>query len=375
MGTANAKGKSFLNDESFMKRALRLARKGEGWVSPNPMVGSVIVRNNRIIGEGHHRKFGQAHAEINALESVTESAEGSTIYVTLEPCSHYGKTPPCVDRLIACRPQRVVIGTADPNPLVAGKGIEALQRSGVPVSVGVLEEACRQINEAYFKFIQSRTPFVTLKYAQTLDGRIATATGHSRWISSLPSRRFAHRLRHAHDAIMVGIGTVLSDDPELTVRLVRGKNPLRIVLDSRLRIPLTSHILQDQGTAGTLLVATDRADGEKLARLRDLGIDVLILPADPSGRIVLPSLFRELGTRNIASVLVEGGSGVLTALLAEDLADRLVAIVAPKIAGKGIEAVGDLNITDMKSAIGLIFRRTYRKGDDLIIDARLRGPA
>ncbi|OPY81049.1 MAG: Riboflavin biosynthesis protein RibD [Syntrophus sp. PtaU1.Bin005] len=375
MGTAHAKGKSFLNDESFMKRALRLARKGEGWVSPNPMVGSVIVRNNRIIGEGHHRKFGQAHAEINALESVTESAEGSTIYVTLEPCSHYGKTPPCVDRLIACRPQRVVIGTADPNPLVAGKGIEALQRSGVPVSVGVLEEACRQINEAFFKFIQSRTPFVTLKYAQTLDGRIATATGHSRWISSLPSRRFAHRLRHAHDAIMVGIGTVLSDDPELTVRLVRGKNPLRIVLDSRLRIPLTSHILQDQGTAGTLLVATDRADGEKLARLRDLGIDVLILPADPSGRIVLPSLFRELGTRNIASVLVEGGSGVLTALLAEDLADRLVAIVAPKIAGKGIEAVGDLNITDMKSAIGLIFRRTYRKGDDLIIDARLRGPA
>ena len=375
MGTANAKGKSFLNDESFMKRALRLARKGEGWVSPNPMVGSVIVRNNRIIGEGYHRKFGQAHAEINALESVTESAEGSTIYVTLEPCSHYGKTPPCVDRLIACRPQRVVIGTADPNPLVAGKGIEALQRSGVPVSVGVLEEACRQINEAFFKFIQSRTPFVTLKYAQTLDGRIATATGHSRWISSLPSRRFAHRLRHAHDAIMVGIGTVLSDDPELTVRLVRGKNPLRIVLDSRLRIPLTSHILQDQGKAGTLLVATDRADGEKLARLRDLGIDVLILPADPSGRIVLPSLFRELGTRNIASVLVEGGSGVLTALLAEDLADRLVAIVAPKIAGKGIEAVGDLNITDMKSAIGLIFRRTYRKGDDLIIDARLRGPA
>ncbi|WP_408998178.1 bifunctional diaminohydroxyphosphoribosylaminopyrimidine deaminase/5-amino-6-(5-phosphoribosylamino)uracil reductase RibD [Syntrophus buswellii] len=375
MGTAHAKGKSFLNDESFMKRALRLARKGEGWVSPNPMVGSVIVRNNRIIGEGYHRKFGQAHAEINALESVTESAEGSTIYVTLEPCSHYGKTPPCVDRLIACRPQRVVIGTADPNPLVAGKGIEALQRSGVPVSVGVLEEACRQINEAFFKFIQSRTPFVTLKYAQTLDGRIATATGHSRWISSLPSRRFAHRLRHAHDAIMVGIGTVLSDDPELTVRLVRGKNPLRIVLDSRLRIPLTSHILQDQGKAGTLLVATDRADGEKLARLRDLGIDVLILPADPSGRIVLPSLFRELGTRNIASVLVEGGSGVLTALLAEDLADRLVAIVAPKIAGKGIEAVGDLNITDMKSAIGLIFRRTYRKGDDLIIDARLRGPA
>jgi len=357
-----------------MKRALRLARKGEGWVSPNPMVGSVVVKNDRIIGEGYHRKFGQAHAEINALDSVTESAQGSTIYVTLEPCSHYGKTPPCVERLITSRPERVVIGTTDPNPLVAGKGIEALQRHGIQVSVGILEAACREMNESFFKFIQHRVPFVTLKYAQTLDGRIATATGHSRWISSLPSRRFAHRLRHAHDAIMVGIGTILSDDPELTVRLVRGRNPLRIILDSHLRIPMKARVLQDQDSAGTLMVTTYSADQEKLSRLKDLGIDTLILPADPSGRIDLHALLQKLGTRNIASVLAEGGSDVLTALLAQDLADRLVAIVAPKIAGRGIEAVGQLHITNMENAIGLIFRKIFRNGDDLILDSRLQRP-
>jgi len=364
-----------LNDEFYMKRALQLARKGEGWVSPNPMVGSVIVKNDRIIGEGYHRKFGEAHAEINALNGAKESAEGSTIYVSLEPCSHYGKTPPCVERLVACRPMRVVIGTTDPNPLVAGRGIEILKHNGIEVTVGVLEEACREINESFLKFIQFRIPFVTLKYAQTLDGRIATSTGHSRWISSPPSRRFAHRLRHAHDAILVGIGTVLSDDPELTVRLVRGTNPLRIVLDSRLRIPLTARILQEQDQAKTLMVTTDHADRKKLSQLNDRGIETLILPVESSGRIDLNRLLRELGSRGIASVLVEGGSGILTALMAQNLADRLIAIIAPKISGRGIEAVGQLNITSMEKAIGLVFRKIYRKGDDLIIDSRFRRPA
>ncbi|OPY18480.1 MAG: Riboflavin biosynthesis protein RibD [Syntrophus sp. PtaB.Bin075] len=364
-----------MNDEFYMKRALQLARKGEGWVSPNPMVGSVIVKNDRIIGEGYHRKFGEAHAEINALSGAKESAEGSTIYVSLEPCSHYGKTPPCVERLVACRPKRVVIGTTDPNPLVAGRGIGILKRNGIEVTVGVLEEVCREINESFLKFIQFRIPFVTLKYAQTLDGRIATSTGHSRWISSPPSRRFAHRLRHAHDAILVGIGTVLSDDPELTVRLVRGTNPLRIVLDSRLRIPLTARILQEQDQAKTLMVTTDHADRKKLSQLNDRGIETLILPVESSGRIDLNRLLRELGSRGIASVLVEGGSRILTALMAQNLADRLIAIIAPKISGRGIEAVGQLNITSMEKAIGLVFRKIYRKGDDLIIDSRFRRPA
>ncbi len=363
-----------MNDESFMKRALRLARKGEGWVSPNPMVGSVVVKNDRIIGEGYHRKFGQAHAEINALNSATESPEGSTIYVSLEPCSHYGKTPPCVESLIAVRPERVVIGTADPNPVVAGRGIEALKHQGIKVTVGVLETACREINESFFKFIQSQVPFVTLKCAQTLDGRIATSTGHSRWISSLPSRRFAHRLRHAHDAILVGIGTVVSDDPELTVRLVPGKNPLRIVVDSHLRIPLTARLLKNQDEAKTLMVTSDRAEREKLKALRDIGIDVLILPEARPGRIDLRRLLQELGKRSIASVLIEGGAGIITSVIAQDLADRLIAILAPKIAGQGIEAVGQLNITQMDKAIGLVFRKISRKGDDLVIDSRFRRP-
>lgn len=358
-----------------MRRALRLARKGEGWVSPNPMVGAVIVKNDLIIGEGYHRKFGQAHAEINALNQATESVKGSTVYVTLEPCSHHGKTPPCVESLIAAKPARVVIGTTDPNPLVGGRGIEALKRQGIETTVGIHEEACREINESFFKFIRSRVPFVTLKYAQTLDGRIATSTGHSRWISSLPSRRFAHRLRHAHDAVLVGIGTVLCDDPELTVRLVRGKNPLRIVLDSHLRIPLSAKILQEQDQAATLVVATDRAEKETLSRLTDLGIETLLIPADASGRIDLNRLFQELGKRDLASVLVEGGAGILTALLAESLADRLISIIAPKICGQGIDAVGQLHITEMDRAIGLTFRKIFRKGDDLVIDSRFRRSA
>lgn len=374
MNSPEEEGKTALNDESLMKRALRLARKGEGWVSPNPMVGSVVVKNDRIIGEGYHQKFGQAHAEINALNSATESPEGSTIYVSLEPCSHYGKTPPCVESLIAARPERVVIGTADPNPLVAGRGIEALERRGIKVTVGVLETACREINESFFKFIRYRVPFVTLKCAQTLDGRIATATGHSRWISSLPSRRFAHRLRHAHDAILVGIGTVMSDDPELTVRLVPGKNPLRIVVDSHLRIPLTARLLKNQDEAKTLMVTSDRAEQEKLKALRDIGIDVLILPEAHPGRIDLRRLLQELGKRDIASVLIEGGAAIITSVIAQDLADRLIAILAPKIAGQGIEAVGQLNITEMDKAIGLVFRKIYRKGDDLVIDSRFRRP-
>jgi len=363
-----------LNDESFMKRALRLARKGEGWVSPNPMVGAVIVKNDRLIGEGYHQKFGQAHAEINALNSAKEPVADSTVYVTLEPCSHHGKTPPCVERLIASRPKRVVIGTTDPNPLVAGRGIEALKRQGISVTVGVLEAACREINESFFKFIQSRVPFVTLKCAQTLDGRIATLTGHSRWISSLPSRRFSHRLRHAHDAVLVGIGTVMYDDPELTVRLVQGKNPLRIVVDSHLRTPLTARILKDQDQARTLMVTSNRAEQEKLHSVRELGIETLIIPETSPGRIDLAYLLQDLGKRNIASVLIEGGAGIITSVIAQGLADRLIAIVAPKIAGQGIEAVGQLNITEMDKAIGLVFEKISRKGDDLVIDSRFLRP-
>jgi diaminohydroxyphosphoribosylaminopyrimidine deaminase/5-amino-6-(5-phosphoribosylamino)uracil reductase len=362
-----------LTDEFYMQRALRLARRGEQRVSPNPMVGAVIVKGGRIIGEGYHEHFGGPHAEINALLQVQEPVQGAIIYVTLEPCSHYGKTPPCVEALIGLQLARVVIGTADPNPLVAGSGINALWRAGIDVTVGVLEVACREINERFFKFITTGIPYVTLKFAQTIDGRIASVTGHSRWISSPAARTFAHRLRSTHDAILVGAGTVLADDPELTVRHVKGKNPVRIVVDSHLRLPLKAKILQNQEKAPTIIATTKHAAPKKIQRLKQLGIETLmvdeLIGADGSRHVDLQKLLLELGKRQIASVLVEGGATIITSLLQKKLADRLVIIVAPKILGRGIEAVADLGNQTMDEAIKLDFRKVYRRGGDIIIDA------
>ncbi len=360
-----------LTDEFYMNRALKLARKGEAWVSPNPMVGAVIVKGNRIIGEGYHEKFGGSHAETNAALRSSEPIDGSTFYITLEPCTHYGKTPPCVERLISLKPARVVIGTPDPNPLVCGKGIKALSEHGIDTTVGVLEDACKELNERFFKFIQTRIPFVTLKFAQTLDGKIATASGHSKWISSLPSRRFAHRLRSIHDAVLVGVGTVLQDDPELTVRLTRGRSPVRIIVDSRLRIPLHANVLKHQGTAKTIIATTKGADPEKRTLLTDMGLDVMLIGEDSRHRVDMQSLLEKLGKKEISSVLVEGGAAVITTVLREQLADRAVVIVAPKIAGKGIEAVGDLGIEKMDDALGFRYKKIIRKGNDLVIDGKI----
>jgi len=360
-----------LTDAFYMNRALKLARKGEAWVSPNPMVGAVIVKGNRIIGEGYHEKFGDDHAEINAILRSSEPIDGSTIYVTLEPCTHYGKTPPCVERLISLKPARVVIGSLDPNPLVSGKGIKVLNQHGIETTVGVLEDACKDLNERFFKFIQARIPFVTLKFAQTLDGRIATASGHSQWISSLPSRRFAHRLRSIHDAVLVGAGTVIADNPELTVRLTGGRNPVRIIVDSHLRIPLHANVLKHQAMAKTIIATTKGANLEKRTLLMDMGVDVMLIDEDSRHRIDMNSLFTELGKKEISSVLVEGGAAVITTILREQLADRAVIIIAPKITGKGIEAVGNLGIERIDNALEFSFKRIIRKGDDLVIDGRI----
>jgi diaminohydroxyphosphoribosylaminopyrimidine deaminase / 5-amino-6-(5-phosphoribosylamino)uracil reductase len=357
-------------DEAFMRRAIRLARKGEGRVSPNPLVGALIVRDGRVIGEGYHRRYGENHAEINAIENTTEPVEGATVYVTLEPCSHFGKTPPCVEALIACHPARVVIGTVDPNPLVCGKGIEILRSHGIETTVGVLEEACRHLNEVFFKYIRTAVPFVTLKCAQSLDGRIATATGHSRWVSSPASLRFAHRLRSTHDAILVGADTILHDDPELTCRLVRGKDPLRIVVDSRLRTSPEARLFKGSRGDGTLVATTHRADRKRRQLFEAKGIEVLVLGETPEGRVDLCGLLAILGKRKLASLLVEGGAAVLTSFLKEGLADRLVVVLAPKIVGTGINAIGDLGIRRMDKALELSYQRILRSGGDLILDAR-----
>lgn len=360
-----------MTDEFYMKRALRLARRGEKWVSPNPMVGAVIVKHNRIIGEGYHRRFGGDHAEIEALRSASESVSGSTIYITLEPCCHHGKTPPCVESLIAGRPARIVIGMPDPNPLVCGGSIERLRQLGISTTVGILEAECRRLNEKFITFMQRQTPFVTLKFAQTLDGRIATLTGHSRWISSPASLKLAHALRATHDAILVGSGTIVQDDPELTVRLVKGRHPVRIVVDSHLSVSPQAGVLQNQDKARTLIATTDAAGRKKRAALENMGIETILVDRNRQGHVDLKKLLIELGKRNISSVLVEGGATVITSVLRERLADRMVIVIAPKIVGKGIEAVGDLGIRVMEDAMKLSVRRMVRRGPDLILDGRI----
>ncbi|TET14056.1 MAG: bifunctional diaminohydroxyphosphoribosylaminopyrimidine deaminase/5-amino-6-(5-phosphoribosylamino)uracil reductase RibD [Dehalococcoidia bacterium] len=360
-----------MNDEYYMRKALNLARRGLGKTRPNPMVGALIVRDGEIIGQGYHRRYGGDHAEIIATRDAKGDMSGATLYVTLEPCCHQGKkTPPCLDALLKYNLERVVIGTVDPNPQVNGKSIEVLRERGVETKVGVLSEECYRLNEVYFKYIQTGIPFVTLKFAQTLDGRIASTTGDSRWISSEPSLKLAHRLRSFHDAVLVGVGTVLRDDPQLTVRQVKGRNPIRIVTDSRLRIPLNSKILGDQEIAPTIIATTSQADRGKSSALMQMGIEILMVGEDKEGEVDLEDLLKKLGQRDFSSILVEGGATLITSLIRQELADRFIVILAPKIMGKGIDAVGDLGISDVERALKLSLVKTYRSGEDLVIEAR-----
>ncbi len=354
------------DDNHFMREAIRLARKGIGKTSPNPIVGAVIVRNGKIIGRGYHKKFGGPHAEINAIKDANGSIKGATLYITLEPCCHYGKTPPCVETLIKEKIGRVVVGTLDPNPRVNGKGVKTLRSKGIKVDVRILEDECRELNEHYFKFIRSGIPYVTVKYAQTLDGRIATKTGNSQWISSKELRTYVHRLRAVNDCIMVGVGTVIADDPQLTVRYAKGRNPLRVVVDSRLRIPLGSSVLKDNDSHLTTIATTSKAPSRKVIADKNLGAEVLVVKKDKKGGVSLKDLLRELGKKGIASVMVEGGSDIITSLLKANLVDKMIILTAPKIMGKGLEAIGDLGVCKIKDAIKFSSFSTMRKGSDFV---------
>ena len=353
-------------DEHYMRRALALARRGAGWVSPNPMVGAVIVKGGRVIAEGYHRRFGGDHAEVEAIKRARESLKGATMYVTLEPCCHWGKTPPCTEAIIREGIGRVVVATLDPNPEVRGKGVKVLREAGLEVKVGVLEEEARELNEAYFKWREEGVPFVTLKWAQSIDGRIATRKGDSRWISSEEARRLAHRLRARSDAVLVGIRTVLADDPQLTVREARGKNPLRVVLDSRLKTPLGARVLDS--SAPTLIVTTHRADPGKMRALQER-TEVLVMEGK-DGRVDLGGLLRELARRAITSVLVEGGGRIITSFLREGLWDRILVITSPLLIGEGVDAVGNLGVSSLKEAKGIRVRRMRRLGRDWVLEGR-----
>ncbi len=353
-----------------MNAVLRLARKGKGQVSPNPLVGALIVQNNRIISHGYHKKFGGAHAEINAINNARESIEGATIYVNLEPCTHNGKTPPCVESIVKYKIGKVVIGSIDSNPLVSRRGINYLKSHGIEVVTGALEGECRKLNEIFFHYMETGLPFVTAKYAQTLDGRIATASGQSQWISSDASLKFAHQLRADHDAILVGSGTVIKDNPELTVRHTQGRNPLRIVVDSGLNIPLKAKILQKLPNAKTLVVTTKTDTNQQFRNIAETGVEIITIGADMQGHVDLEKLFKFIAAKGISSILVEGGARVITSLLNNNLADRLVTIIAPKIIGKGIEAIGDLQILNLKDAKNLSFLNITKNGPDVIFDSR-----
>ncbi len=349
-----------VNDEYYMKLAIALAKKGRGYVSPNPLVGAVIVKNGRIISQGYHQRFGGNHAEINALKNAAEDVAGSTLYVTLEPCCHEGKTPPCIDSIEKHKIARVVIGTIDSNPLVSCQGINFLQSCGIEVKTGVLENDCRKLNEIFFHFMETGLPFVTIKYAQTLDGRIATATGESQWISSEASLKFTHQLRAAHDAILVGAGTVIKDNPELTVRLVRGRNPLRVIVDSELKISRQAKVFQNISAAKTLIATIKTSDDPQFQNLADSGAEIITVDADEKGNVDLKKLFKILAGRNVSSILIEGGAQIITSVLKNNLANRLVTIIAPKIIGSGIEAVGDLNIRNLDAGKKIIYSESFQ---------------
>lgn len=328
--------------ERYMARALELAARGAGWTSPNPQVGAVIVKDGRIIGEGWHTAYGKLHAEREALAHCTEDPRGATIYVTLEPCCHWGKTPPCTEAIIEAGIARVVVGAPDPNPLVAGKGFEVLREAGIEVVEGALLDECRAINEVFFHYIQSGLPLVIAKYAMTLDGKIATRTGASRWITSEAARKKVHEDRHRYAAIMVGIGTVLADDPELTSRIPdqETKNPLRVVVDSSARSPLTSKLVQTAREIPTLIAVAAQASAERIAALKEAGCEVLVSSANGTvqsaehNRVDLPVLLAYLGKEKaIDSVIVEGGATLLWSFFSQGLVDRVQTYIAPKIFG------------------------------------------
>jgi len=362
-------------DIKYMKRALELAKKGIGYTNPNPLVGAVIVKDGRIIGEGYHALYGSSHAEVNAFKNAKEDVKGATLYVTLEPCSHYGNTPPCANTIVEKGIKKVIIGLKDPNPLVAGRGIKILQDNGIEVITGVLEEEGRKLNEIFLKYITTKLPFCIMKTAMTLDGKIAAYTGDSKWVTGELSRQYVHKLRHRAAGIMVGIGTVLADDPMLNTRLMNeeGCDPIRIIVDSSARIPLEAKALNLNSKAKTIIAATEKADKVKLKALEEKGAEIILTPLK-NNRVDLGFLMKSLGERKIDSVLLEGGSRINFAALEAGIVDKVNVFIAPKIlGGEGAKTpVGGIGKEFMKDAIELKDIDIQKFGEDIMIEGYIK---
>ncbi len=356
-----------MDDKFYMELAIDLAKKTKGQTSPNPIVGAVVVNNGEIVGMGAHLKAGEAHAEVQALNMAGSLAKNSTVYVTLEPCSHFGKTPPCAERIVKEKVKRVVVATLDPNPLVSGSGMDIIEKAGIEITVGVLEEQAKLLNESFNKYITTRLPFITVKTAMTLDGKIATYSGSSRWVTGEKSRAYVHKLRHEHDAIMIGIGTVLKDNPSLTVRTEQmGINPIRVIIDSQLNISNQANVIQDK-QAPTWIFTTEGAPKEKTIELRNKGVEIIVTSG--TGNVPLKEVFKYLGEKQITSVLVEGGPTIIGSLLDEQLVDKYIGFIAPKlIGGKDAPSVVAGNgLKDMGKAVYLTKRTVETFDDDICI--------
>lgn len=358
-------------DEHFLRRCLELAAKGEGYTSPNPMVGCVIVKNGSVVGEGYHKRFGGPHAEVEALRRAGRMARGTTLYVNLEPCPHHGKTPPCTDAIIRAGIKKVVTSSADPNPLVGGRGIEKLRASGITVEVGAIRLEAEALNEKFFTFMRTRLPFVGIKIAQTLDGRVADRLGVSKWITSRAARTEAHRIRSLYDAVLVGANTVAKDDPQLTVRYARGRNPVRVVLDPRLRLKTTARVF-DTKRAPTLVFTSARSMSRHRRVVAKLVMQGTCVLGMEKGRIFdLRLLLQALAALGISSVLVEGGPATIGQFVEQKLAKRLHWFVAPKIVGGGLQSLSlgaPYRLSRSPLVRNMIVRMT---GPDLLVEGSL----
>lgn len=360
-----------MTDQDYMKIALELAKKGCGFVNPNPMVGAVIVKDNKIIGKGYHEKYGGLHAERNAIANCKQPPKGGTIYVNLEPCCHYGKTPPCTEAIIKSGIKRVVIGTLDPNPLVAGKGSEILKNNGIEVIDGILSDECKILNEVFFHFIKTRTPYVVMKYAMTIDGKIATVSGKSKWITGEMSRENVHNDRNKYSAIMVGVGTVLADNPLLTCRIKDGRNPIRIICDTNLKTPLNSQIVSTANYIPTI-ISTCNLDKEEQDLYRFKGCEVIVV-SKKDGHVNLNELMVCLGKMNIDSILLEGGASLNWSALESKIVNKVKTYIAPKIFG-GISAkspIGGCGIDLPDNGIKLTTPKITLLGEDVLLESEV----
>lgn len=354
-------------DSTFMARALELAAKGRGQTSPNPMVGCVVVRDGRIVGEGYHHKAGEPHAEVNAVKAAG-TVRNATLYITLEPCCHHGRTPPCTDLLISEKPARVVVAMPDPNPVVSGKGIFELRNAGITVDVGVLEDEARRLNEVFCKYIVTQMPFVIAKCGMSLDGKIATRTGDSKWVTGEESRAMVHRIRNEVDAILVGSRTVMIDDPSLTTRIreEKGKDPVRIILDADNYLDPAARVFRKESNAPTWVAVPDERNIE--------GADEVLRISPGLGGLDMRLLMRELASREITSVLIEGGGTTLASAFGAGIVDKVMFFVAPKIIGgrEAITAVEGEGIARMNEAIALERMQATPVGEDILLEAYVK---